>query len=500
MVSLLVKEKLYINEVVLSTAFGILMGPYAANAFDPRSWSSESNIITLEVTRVVLAIGLFAIGVELPKSYMWKHAKSLTIMVVPTMAFGWFVVAGIIHGLFPQLSFVSALVIAATLTPTDPIVCATIVGGKYAIANVHEDMRHILSAESAANDGLAYPFLSIAIYLLTEPTTSSAFGKWFLVGWLYQVVLGTIIGAVLGRFFSVLMSYSHRKEYIDRESYIAQYLSLALLTIGIAKTLGSDDLLAAFAAGTAVSWDGYFNHQVAEEPFSSILDLVLNCACFIYIGAWLPFTTYDSPEFGITPWRLIVLFLAILVLRRIPPLLLLYKWIPEIPSWRDALFSGHFGPMGVGAIFVSCLALTRLPTPHSPPENQQELLATVLQPIVSFVVLCSVFTHGLSIPFFSFGRRVGSRTLSLTATLTTNRTGTGAPDWLLWARRLPPSDAATAVNSTTDIERLGADMGSVERVHITVNAQPGGSQDILAAQGTCSTSTDEEVRSRNRCA
>lgn len=92
-----------------------------------------------------------------------------------------------------------------------------------------------------------------------------------------------------------------------------------------------------------MSWDGYFNNQVEEEPFSSVLDLVLNCACFIYIGAWLPFTMFNMPEFGVTPWRLLVLFLAILVLRRIPPLLLLFKWIPEIPSWRDALFSGHFG-------------------------------------------------------------------------------------------------------------------------------------------------------------
>jgi len=30
-------------------------------------------------------------------------------------------------------------------------------------------------------------------------------------------------------------------------------------------------------------------------------------------------------------------------LRRIPAILALYKWIPEIASWREALFSGHFG-------------------------------------------------------------------------------------------------------------------------------------------------------------
>ena len=69
------------------------MGPHFAGVFDPRSWG-KSNEITLEVMRIVLATGLFAIGVELPKSYLAKHAKSLLTMVIPTMAIGWLVVAG----------------------------------------------------------------------------------------------------------------------------------------------------------------------------------------------------------------------------------------------------------------------------------------------------------------------------------------------------------------------------------------------------------------------
>lgn len=44
--------------------------------------------------RVVLAMGLFAIGVELPKSYMAKHVRGLLVLVVPTMAIGWVIVAG----------------------------------------------------------------------------------------------------------------------------------------------------------------------------------------------------------------------------------------------------------------------------------------------------------------------------------------------------------------------------------------------------------------------
>jgi sodium/hydrogen antiporter len=157
------------------------------------------------------------------------------------------------------------------------------------------------------------------------------------------------------------MKYTHKKGFIDRESYVSQYLALALFVTGVASTIGSDDLLAAFAAGefmsivtvslayvrvvlgSAISWDGYFNIQIENEVFSSVIDLVLNCGCFVYIGAWLPFPAFNSPELGITPWRLIVLFLAILAVRRIPAMLLLYRWVPEIDGWKEALFSGHFG-------------------------------------------------------------------------------------------------------------------------------------------------------------
>lgn len=55
----------------------------------------------------------------------------------------------------------------------------------------------------------------------------------------------------------------------------------------------------------------------------------------------MPFSSYNSAELGITPWRLVVLMIAVLF-RRTPPLLLLYRFVPEIHSWKEALFSGHF--------------------------------------------------------------------------------------------------------------------------------------------------------------
>lgn len=65
-----------------------------------------------------------------------------------------------------------------------------------------------------------------------------------------QVILGIVVGAAAGLAFSYLMKFTHRRGYIDRESYVAQYLAMAIFITGLVNFLGSDDLLAAFAAGS----------------------------------------------------------------------------------------------------------------------------------------------------------------------------------------------------------------------------------------------------------
>lgn len=58
-------------------------------------------------------------------------------------------------------------------------------GGRFATQHIPVD---ILSAELAANDNLAYPFLSIAIYLTVKGSTRVVIGKWFLVGLLCELL------------------------------------------------------------------------------------------------------------------------------------------------------------------------------------------------------------------------------------------------------------------------------------------------------------------------
>jgi sodium/hydrogen antiporter len=106
----------------------------------------------------------------------------------------------------------------------------------------------------------------------------------------------------------------------------------------------------------------------------------------------------NSPVLTIVPWRLVVIAILILLFRRIPIMLAFKPIIPDIRSWREALFCGHFGPIGVGAIFISILAraeletgtTTPLATLPTDPNTPNYILILAIWPIVSFLILSSV--------------------------------------------------------------------------------------------------------------
>lgn len=125
-----------------------------------------------------------------------------------------------------------------------------------------------------------------------------------------------------------------------------------MLTMGVTILLGSDDLLAAFSCGAAFAWDGFFNRQTEESNFSSVIDLLFNIAAFVYVGAWMPFSAFQNKETTLAVWRLIVIAILVFILRRLPPMIALYRWIPDIKTFREAIFSGHFGPIGIGELTI----------------------------------------------------------------------------------------------------------------------------------------------------
>lgn len=73
----------------------------------------------------------------------------------------------------------------------------------------------------------------------------------------------------------------------------------------------------------------------------------------------MPWEQLHVPEVtGITVSRLVTLGFLILLFRRIPAVMMGYRFMPKVCSnWKEALFMGYFAPIGVYTLFVRGLEL-----------------------------------------------------------------------------------------------------------------------------------------------
>ncbi|KAJ1722593.1 hypothetical protein LPJ53_003013 [Coemansia erecta] len=158
--------------------FGIIVGPSVLKWVNPADWSSNPMQLTQEFSRYCLAVEVMIAGIELPKRYLRKEWRSLLMLLVPIMTLMWLISSAIITFTF-NLPFIQALAIGACVAPTDPVLANAILKGVFAETHVPLRLRNILTAESGANDGLGYPFLFFALFLM-RIGGAKAIGTWEL--------------------------------------------------------------------------------------------------------------------------------------------------------------------------------------------------------------------------------------------------------------------------------------------------------------------------------
>lgn len=108
-----------------------------------------------------------------------------------------------------------------------------------------------------------------------------------------------------------------------------------------------------------------------------VIDVLFNMTIFVFIGTVMPWSSYSDDYLGLSYWRLILMAIFILLFRRLPIVMALFKFMPAIKTTQEgnkflnllvfwllllllllfankkykkiilALFTGWFGPMGV---------------------------------------------------------------------------------------------------------------------------------------------------------
>ena len=414
--SSVIKERLYFGEANVALLVGAILGPFATKAVNPNLWP-DFDLVVLEFSRVVLIIQCFAVALELPKHYVTKHWRSLFWVVGPVVVWGWMMSSLLIWWMFAQLSFIQSMTIASCFISIDPVLAATIVGRSKFAKRIPKHIRDLLLAESASNDVTTSVCLGLSILLTRFPGTAREVAQSLLLYTiLYQILLAGTVGLILGLLAQRALRYADKHDSTDRHSFLAFYLMVALLCAGLGSLMGIDDVLLAFCAGYAFDKEGWFRERSEETYVSGTVDLLLNLTFFVFLGAMIPWRSFNQPKLGIAAWRLVVCTFFIFLFRRIPAILCLKPFIPNIKTWREALFYGHFGPIGVGAIF-SAVVISSEPGKTGVAGNllaisPKDPMQTSLWPIVTFVVLCSSIVHGSSVPLFILGKAINELTIT----------------------------------------------------------------------------------------
>lgn len=439
LVSYLCKENFYLSEALISLLAGVAFSPHGGNLIRPLDYvGSQAGLDTsiLYFSRLVLGVQLVLAGVQLPSRYLKTQWRPLSILLGPIMVAMWLATSLLVWALVPNTPFLHALAIGSCVTPTDPVLSNVIVKGKFADHNVPKDLQQIIIAESGANDGLGYPFLFFALYLIKYVGTGTegvvlapggagaAMGMWFGETWGYTILLSVVYGAVVGWIAKELLHWAEERKYVDRESFLVFAFSLALFITGTCGMIGSDDVLACFIAGNTFTWDDWFRLETLDDSLQPTIDMLLNVSIFMWYGAVCPWDSFLHNEV-IPLYRLVPLGILVLLLRRLPWVFAIHKKIPQIEQVRQAIFVGFFGPVGVSAIFYLYITTEFLETLQGSDGELREDVAKLPEAvtvIVWFLCITSVVTHGLSIPLGKLGYYL-PRTISRSVTDDPNTPG-----------------------------------------------------------------------------
>lgn len=322
----------------------------------------------VELVELALILTLFSDGMfverELLRSHWGPTARALVIAMPITM--GLLALAG--KGLFPELGWAEAFLLAAVLSPTDPVVTSAVVTSRL----VPSKVRHTLNLESGLNDGLALPFVLFFLVLASPGGDAGAEAAKLVGEAAVGAAIGIALGAAAGRLHHSLPGGGLTARY---EGIYA--VGIALFAFGLAEATIGNGLIAAFVCGIAM---GASERDVPEGfvEFTENASAILQVLTFFVFGGLIFATGFHH---SVPPLVIFVVF-ALLVARPVAVMLsFLRTGIPR----SEKLFMAWFGPKGVASMLFALFVLKS-------DVGANDLIFDV----AAIAIITSIVAHGLT--------------------------------------------------------------------------------------------------------
>ncbi len=329
-------RQLPVSEPVLALAAGVVVGPALLGLV--RVEDAVLEPLLLEGTRLLLAGSVMAAALRFPSSSLREVVRPAVLLLVVVMPLAALVVGAAAWWLGLPLAL--AALLGACLSPTDPVLAASVVSGDAAERDLPGRLRATLTMESGANDGLALPLVAVAIAAVLPAVSGGHTAvrlAWELGG---AVAVGLLLGAVTA--WGVRRT-TRTRQMADGPALILT-LMLALAVLGAARTVEASGVLAVFVAGLAYNHGVPSSHRSPQDGIDEAVNRYAVLPLFLLLGMILPWAAWR--ELG---WTAVAFVAVVLLVRRVPAVLALGRAAGL--RGKDAVFAAWFGPMGVSALF-----------------------------------------------------------------------------------------------------------------------------------------------------
>jgi NhaP-type Na+/H+ or K+/H+ antiporter len=369
---------------MLFMVFGLIVGPQALDLINVALDDGFVQLLLEGTLVIVLFSDAAVIDYRAVRREAFLPGRLLGIGLPLTIASG--VLASLVF--FDQLGIWEALIVAVILAPTDAALGQAVVTNK----TVPDMVRQGLSVESGLNDGIAVPFLTIA---LAGAANEMQTARGVAVVFIEEIGLAIVAGVLVGWLGARAMRFAGERGWMTRDWRLLAAPILALLAFALADPIGGSGFIAAFVGGLT------FGHMIRSLypdicDFSEGISHLLTMVAFFVFGALIL-----GPSLPVITWSAVVFAVVVLTIgRMIPVALSLIGTGLRVPT---VAYIGWFGPRGLASLVFAGTVVV-----ESDPRDAPVILA-----IVSAAVAISVIAHGASaVPLSDIYARWFNRTTS----------------------------------------------------------------------------------------
>ncbi len=335
--------------------------------------------IVERLSELVVIISLMGAGLKIDRPFSWTRWRLTWRLLGLSMPLTILILALLGYGLL-GLGLATAVLLAASLAPTDPVLASDVQVGPPG-AGQEDEVRFTLTSEAGLNDGLAFPFVLLAVSLAHE-ASPSAMAEWFAYAVIWKILAGIGMGILVGRVLGWLTFRLPNRAKLSRTGSGFVALGITCLAYGLTEMVRGYGFLAVFVAALALR-AAERNHEYHQKlhDFAEELERLLMMVLLVLLGGAMT----GGHLFQALTWEAVAFaVLAIFVVRPLAGWIgLLGADCPPGEKWAISFF----GIRGLGSIYYLAYGLQKARF------DDPDLVWSV----AGFIILMSIVLHGITV-------------------------------------------------------------------------------------------------------